>query len=78
MEHLRGGGNLAAQEMKYRLSPERTGPVPDIKLPPKGTMGPVHISVLMKPIREISKHHDRNRLLVEFFRENESGQDCFQ
>lgn len=39
---------------------------PEIKLPPRGS-GPVHISELINPILEISKHPDRNRLLAEFF-----------
>ena len=39
---------------------------PEIKLPPRGS-GPVHISELVNPILEISKHPDRNRLLAEFF-----------
>ena len=40
---------------------------PEIKLPPRGSRGPVHISELLNPIREICKHPDRNRLLAEFF-----------
>lgn len=40
---------------------------PEIKLPPRGSRGPVHISELLNPILEISKHPDRNRLLAEFF-----------
>ena len=41
--------------------------VTEIKLPPRGSRGPVHISELLNPILEISKHPDRNRLLAEFF-----------
>ena len=33
---------------------------PEIKLPPRGSRGPVHISELLNPILEISKHPDRN------------------
>ena len=33
----------------------------------RGSRGPVHISELLNPILEISKHPDRNRLLAEFF-----------
>lgn len=40
---------------------------PEIKLPPRGSRGPVHISERLNPILEISKHPDRNRLLAEFF-----------
>ncbi len=40
---------------------------PQIQLPPRGSRGPVHISELLTPILEISKHPDRNRLLAEFF-----------
>lgn len=40
---------------------------PEIKLPPRGSRGPVHISELLNPILEISRHPDRNRLLAEFF-----------
>ena len=42
-------------------------PEPAIKLPPKGTGGPVHISTLLEPILEICHHPDRDRLLAEFF-----------
>lgn len=44
-------------------------PQPAIKLPPRGTTGPVHISQLLNPIREICRHPDRDRLLAELFRE---------
>ena len=44
-------------------------PQPSIKLPPRGTTGPVHISKLLNPIQEICRHPDRNRLLAEFFSE---------
>lgn len=40
---------------------------PEIKLPPRGSRGPVHISELLNPILEISRHPDRDRLLAEFF-----------
>lgn len=42
-------------------------PKPVVKLPPRGTTGPVHISALLNPIREICRHPDRDRLLAEFF-----------
>ena len=44
-------------------------PQPAIKLPPRGTTGPVHISKLLNPVLEICRHPDRNRLLAEFFSE---------
>lgn len=40
---------------------------PEIHLPPKRTGGPVHISTILDPIMEISRHPDRNRLLAELF-----------
>ncbi|WP_302536507.1 hypothetical protein [Phocaeicola coprophilus] len=44
-------------------------PEPTIKLPPRGTTGPLHISTLLNPILEICRHPDRNRLLAEFFKD---------
>ena len=44
-------------------------PEPAIKLPPRGTTGPVHISTLLNPILDICRHPDRNRLLAEFFKD---------
>ena len=44
-------------------------PQPAIKLPPRGTTGPVHISKLLNPVLEICRHPDRNRLLAELFSE---------
>ena len=43
-------------------------PEPAMKFPPRGS-GPVHISALLNPILEISRHPDRNRLLAEFFKD---------
>ncbi len=40
---------------------------PQIRLPPRGSRGPVHISELLRPIQEIIHHPDRDRLLAEFF-----------
>lgn len=40
---------------------------PQLRLPPRGSRGPVHISELLKPIQEIIHHPDRDRLLAEFF-----------
>ena len=42
---------------------------PEIKLPTRGSRGPVHISELLNTILEISKQHDRNRLLAAFFKQ---------
>lgn len=39
------------------------------QVPPRGTTGPVHISTLLNPILEISRHPDRNRLLAKLFSE---------
>ncbi|WP_240058284.1 hypothetical protein [Bacteroides uniformis] len=54
--------------------PTRTGKItpparPVIKLPPRGTTGPVHVSALLEPLQRIIEHPDRNRLLAEFFKE---------
>ena len=43
--------------------------MPEIKLPPRGTTGPVHISKLLEPLQQIIRHPDRNRLLAEFFKD---------
>ena len=43
--------------------------IPKIKLPPRGTTGPVHISKLLEPLQQIIRHPDRNRLLAEFFKD---------
>ncbi len=43
--------------------------MPKIKLPPRGTTGPVHISKLLEPLQQIIRHPDRNRLLAEFFKD---------
>lgn len=42
---------------------------PSIKLPPRGTTGPVPLSALLEPLQRIIGHPDRNRLLAEFFKE---------
>lgn len=42
---------------------------PFIKLPPRGTTGPVPVSALLEPLQRIIHHPDRNRLLAEFFKE---------
>lgn len=44
-------------------------PKPTVKFPSRGTTGPVHISTLLNPILEISRHPDRNRLLAKLFSE---------
>lgn len=44
-------------------------PEPAVKFPSRGTTGPVHISTLLNPILEISRHPDRNRLLAKLFSE---------
>ena len=41
---------------------------PEVRLPSRRTGGPVHISTILDPIMEISRHPDRNRLLAEFFK----------
>jgi len=41
---------------------------PEVRLPSHRTGGPVHISTILDPIMEISRHPDRNRLLAEFFK----------
>ena len=41
-----------------------------IKLPPRGTTGPVQLSALLEPLQQIISHPDRNRLLAEFFKES--------
>ena len=46
----------AGNEKKRTVEPE-----PAVKFPPRGTTGPVHISTLLNPILEISRHPDRNR-----------------
>ena len=43
--------------------------MPKIKLSPRGTTGPVHISKLLEPLQQIIRHPDRNRLLAEFFKD---------
>ncbi|WP_368339486.1 hypothetical protein [Parabacteroides goldsteinii] len=43
--------------------------MPEIKLPPRGTTGPVHISKLLEPLQQIIHHPDRNRLLAEFLKD---------
>lgn len=40
---------------------------PEIKLPPRGSRGVMHISELVNPILEICRHPDRERLLAEYF-----------
>ena len=42
---------------------------PAIKLPPRGTTGPVHISRLLEPLQQIIQHPDRDILLAEFFKD---------
>ena len=49
-----------------KITPKVT---PSVKLPPRGTTGPVHVSTLLEPLQQIISHPDRNRLLAEFFKE---------
>ena len=44
-------------------------PSVDIKIPERGSTGPVKIGTLLEPIRQIINHPDRNRLLAEFFKD---------
>ena len=41
----------------------------DIKIPERGSAGPIKIGTLLDPIRQIIKHPDRNRLLADFFKD---------
>ena len=58
----------APMRMPVARKPRVQVPEPDMKFPPRGS-GPVHISSLLNPILEISRHPDRNRLLAEFFKD---------
>ena len=58
----------APMRMPVARKPRVQVPEPDMKFPPRGS-GPVHISALLNPILEISRHPDRNRLLAEFFKD---------
>lgn len=49
-----------------KITPPAT---PSIKLPPRGTTGPVPVSDLLEPLQQIISHPDRNRLLAEFFKD---------
>lgn len=44
-------------------------PDPVIKLPPRGTTGPVPIGTLLEPLQQIFNHPNRNRLLAELFKD---------
>lgn len=44
-------------------------PDPVMKLPPRGTTGPVPIGALLEPLQHIFNHPNRNRLLAEFFKD---------
>ena len=50
-------------------TPPAVPEMPEIKLPPRGTTGPVHISKLLEPLQQIIRHPDRNRLLADFFKD---------
>ena len=58
----------APMRMPVARKPRVQVPEPAMKFPPRGS-GPVHISALLNPILEISRHPDRNRLLAEFFKD---------
>lgn len=65
------GGNAGKhpdQENTPQVAPAEPE-TPEIKLPPRGTTGPVHISKLLEPLQQIIRHPDRNRLLAEFFKD---------
>lgn len=49
-----------------KITPPAT---PSVKLPPRGTTGPVPVSTLLEPLQQIIGHPDRNYLLAEFFKE---------
>ena len=42
-------------------------PEPATRLPPRGTAGAVHVSMLLDSVLEICRHPERDRLLAEFF-----------
>lgn len=49
-----------------KITPPAT---PSVKLPSRGTTGPVPLFALLEPLQQIISHPDRNRLLAEFFKE---------
>lgn len=59
----------AISPMSGRIRKITPPPKTVIKLPPRGTAGPVHISSLLEPLQQIVRHPDRNRLLAEFFKD---------
>lgn len=46
-----------------------TTPEPVMKLPPRGSTGPVPIGTLLEPLQQLFRHPDRNRLLAELFKD---------
>ncbi len=61
------GGRLAVLHAVCPSAEVRTAD-PDLSVPERGTTGPIPIGDVMKPIRKIIAHPDRNRLMAEFFR----------
>lgn len=42
---------------------------PVLKLPPRGSTGPVPIGTLLEPLQQIFNHPNRNLLLAELFKD---------
>lgn len=79
MEQIfQSGTALPFPVVKRRRRPEKIIQPPDpiLKLPPRGE-GPVHIATLIKPLQEIINHPQRERLLAEFFQQEDRGQCIF-
>lgn len=74
MENIVVTERVSANSRTRKLYKKKV-PEPNLKLSPRGT-GPFHISVLMKPLCEIINHPEREKLLAEFFQQNESEQSC--
>lgn len=50
------------------LDTAKIGPA-DLRLPPRSACGPVAVGELLQPLRRIARHPERNRLLVEFLKD---------
>lgn len=68
MERMISTGTLGVF-VPPRKIPVKNTPEFEIRMPRRGTTGPVRIGKLLEPLQQIINHPDRNRLMAELFKD---------
>jgi len=68
MERMISTGRTGILVPKKRVIRKIT-PEIEIIMPGRGSTGPVRIGKLIEPLKEITGHPDRNRLMAELFKD---------